>query len=164
MFGTPPKDKKVKVYLGIRNCVTNGHQSTNPQWKYLVLYEIDSHNQEQLEKILRVYRNINTSFVCYETLNGYHFIGLTPFDSFEWGKYFNLLQTVVKEYFSGQTIRMSRKHGEEKKLIAYDFSYPYLTKLASIYIKRFDIPIPDKGFIEPINDYHVIYEKYWSSA
>lgn len=127
-----------------------------------MLYELDNHEEHDYLQIVSIFSRMQTSFVCYKTKNGFHSVGLTPIDSDVWGIMFKRLQITCPEYFSGETLRLSLKENEKQELIHYSFRYPYLERLASIYIKRFNIPkdkIPIYG--EPPN-YNCVFEKYWS--
>lgn len=147
----------MKRHIGLRNIVTS-----KQDWKYLVNYEIDSHDENQLYQIIDVYERLNISYVSYKTLNGYHFVGLSPVSAQQWGNYFTYLQNRVPEYFSGQTLRLSLKEGEKQELVKYNFNYPFIQRLTFMYCRRFNIPnseIPIYG--EPLN-YVSVFEKYWT--
>ena len=147
----------MKRFIGLRNIVTS-----KSDWKYLLLYEIDGHDENKCLQIISMYSRIQTSYIVYKTKNGFHFVGLTPLNSQEWGYYFQRLQNRYPEYFSGQTLRLSLKEGEKQELIHYSFRYPFIGRLASMYAKRFNIPnnsIPTFGE-QP--KYSCVFEKYWS--
>jgi hypothetical protein len=147
----------MKRYIGLRNIVTS-----KQDWKYLMLYEVDGHETEKALRVISIFNRIPQSYIAYKTKHGYHFVGLSPMDAQQWGYYFAILQRVIPEYFSGQTLRLSLKEEEKQELIHISMYYPYLERLASIYFKRFNLPkelIPVYG--EPPH-YTAVYEKYWS--
>jgi len=148
----------MKRFIGIRNIVTS-----KTEWKYLLLYEIDSERNENVFKVIDLYRRLRMSWISYQTKNGFHFVGLSPIDAQEWGYYFKKLQNIAPEYYSGQTLRVSLKEEEKQELVDASFDYPYIQKIASIYIKRFNIPkenIPEYPFAEMA--FVGVYEKYWT--
>lgn len=147
----------MKRHIGLRNIVTS-----KSHWRYQVLYEIDGHNENLLYQIIDVLERLNISYIAYKTLNGYHFVGLSPVSAQQWGNYFTYLHNRVPEYFSGQTLRLSLKEGEKQELVKYNFNYPFIQRLTFMYCRRFDIPnseIPIYG--EPLN-YVSVFEKYWT--
>lgn len=147
----------MKRFIGLRNIVTS-----KTEWKYLMLYEVDSHEERDCLAVISQYSRMAISWIAYKTKNGFHFVGLTPQDAQQWGFYFERMQRIIPEYFSGQTLRLSLKEGEKQELIHYSFRYPYIERLAQVYIKRFNIPkenIPLYG--APLN-YNCVFEKYWS--
>ena|SRR5688572_23070162 len=148
----------MKRFIGLRNIVTSKND-----WKYLLNYEIDGHDTSECLAIIAYYSRVETSYICYKTKNGFHFIGLTPINAQKWGHHFQTLQNVIPEYYNGQTLRMSLKENEKQELIHYSFRYPYIERLARVYINRFNIPkenIPIYGE-PPI--YSCVFEKYWSA-
>lgn len=147
----------MKRYIGLRNIVTS-----KSDWKYLLFYEIDSHDDHELAIVIDHFRHMETSYIVYSTLNGFHFVGLTPMNAIMWGNYFQKLQNVVPEYFSGQTLRVSLKEGENQRLVELSLNHPFLQRLTFMYCRRFNIPsseIPIYG--EPPN-YVSVFEKYWT--
>lgn len=139
--------------IGLRNTVTDGEQ-----WKYLLFYDKD--NPVDLGLLQETLKGCQSSYVMYSTKNGLHLVGLTPLNGYEWACEFETLQTVQKEYYSGSTIRLSRKHGENQKLISYNLDYPVMSNLYSIYMKRFE-SLPGTLSNE-ISNYRLVFEKYWS--
>jgi hypothetical protein len=148
----------MKRYIGLRNIVTS-----KSDWKYLLPYEIDTHDENKLYQILDVFDRLDISYIAYKSLNGYHFVGLSPLTAQQWGNYFTYLQNRVPEYFSGQTLRLSLKEGEKQELIKFNFNYPFIQKLTFMYCRRFNIDkseIPIYG--EPPN-YTSVFERYWTT-
>ena len=146
----------MKRYIGLRNIVTSKNQ-----WRRLFFYEIDGHSKKKLNKMLSLVSIFKTSYVCYKTKNGFHLVGLTPINANIEGQAHDIMQIWIPEYFSGQTIRMSLKEGEKQKLIDYSFKYPYLERLAGVYIRRLNIK---KGIVKHDNPpiYSCVFEKYWT--
>ena len=60
-------------------------------------------------------------------------------DPAKWGQYFELHKKKFRGYYSGHTIRMSRKKKENQFLISYSDAYPAVWPLCKIYEKRFNI-------------------------
>ena len=147
----------MKRYIGLRNIVTSKND-----WKRLLFYEIDGHDMNQYLKVKYAFDNTGMSFVSYQTLNGYHFVGLTPVSAGVEGTMHDYLQSIVPEYFSGQTLRLSLKEKEKQELLAYSFQYPYLERLANVYIKRLDIPSEQVVKHSEIPKYSCVFEKYWT--
>jgi len=148
----------MKRYIGLRNIVTS-----KSDWKYLLFYEIDQHDIFETYHVIDILERLNTSYIAYKSLNGYHFVGLTPLTAQQWGNYFTYLQNRVPEYFSGQTIRVSLKENEKQELVKFNFNHPFLQKLTFMYCRRFNIDkseIPIYG--EPPN-YTSVFERYWTT-
>lgn len=126
-----------------------------------MLYEVDGHDDHQLAIALDVFRRSGTSYICYQSKNGFHFVGFTPLRSAQWGYWFDKLQMVAPEYYSGQTLRVSLKEGETQRLIESDFKHPYVFRLARMYARRFGIEkeLPIYGEM-PI--YSSVFERYWT--
>lgn len=127
-----------------------------------MLYEVDGFDSGAHLEVISQFKRMETSYICYSTLNGYHFVGLSPITAQQWGNYFTRLQNIVPEYFSGQTLRISLKEGENQELVKYNFNHPFIPRLTFMYCRRFNIPsseIPIYG--EPPN-YSCVFEKYWT--
>jgi hypothetical protein len=147
----------MKRFIGLRNIVTS-----KTEWKYLLPYEIDCFDENQFYKIDSIFRKLQTSFIAYKSMNGYHFVGLSPLTALQWGNWFTKLQNTVPEYFSGQTLRISLKETEKQELMSYSFRSPYLERLASIYIKRFNMNQSDIPIYGEAPKYSCVFEKYWT--
>ena len=147
---------KLKKIIGLRNIVTDGKE-----WKYLLFYDVDNQSEETIDKIMNLTNTWAISFIIYKTKHGIHFIGLTPLNIVEYSLYFNQLQTAIGEYYSGQTIRLSRKEVENQELIGFNLEYPTLKNLLSIYEKRFPSLLVSKD-VKMVKGYSLVFEKYWS--
>ena len=145
----------MKRYIGLRNIVTS-----KTEWKRLFFYEIDGHSKKNLNEILFLGESLQMSYISYKSKNGFHFVGLTPISATLEGYYHDYVQKIKPEYFSGQTIRMSLKEGEKQKLIDYSFEYPYLERLASVYMRRFNIHKEDIIIHDNPPIYTCVFEKY----
>ena len=149
----------MKRYIGLRNIVTS-----KQDWKYLLFYEIDGHdNDSRLLNVVGCFNRLPTSWVAYKTLNGYHFVGLSPITAQEWGYWFCNLQNLVPEYYSGQTLRLSLKENEKQELQYTSFNFPYLERLAGMYIRRFNIPKNEVPTFGEMPKYSCVFEKYWTT-
>lgn len=131
-------------------------------WKYLLLYEVDGHDESKAIAIEGLFNRMSTSFIAYKTLNGYHFVGLTPMGSLEWGSCFSILQNYVPEYFSGQTLRLSLKENEKQELFSQSLRQPYLERLAKMYYRRFGLDIKAMPVFGEIPKYACVFERYWT--
>lgn len=146
----------MKRYIGLRNMVTD-----KKVWRYLLFYEIDGHDENTLNDVLSIFTKFPISHIVYKSLNGYHFVGLTPLTASRWGQYFERLQHVVPEYYSGHTLRGSLKPGEKQELIGYSFRFPLMYNLAHLYAKRFNIgDIPE---YPDMPKWYRIFETYWTT-
>ena len=123
---------KLKKVIGLRNIVTDGKQ-----WKYLLFYDLDNPAEIDVEDVNGWFETFNISYLLYKTKNGIHAIGLTPLPINQYASMFGLLREHIPEYYSGQTIRLSRKEGETQELLFYNLDYPVIGNLYNIYIKRF---------------------------
>jgi len=147
---------KLKKLIGFRNIVTDGKQ-----WKYLLFYDVDNQSEETKKLLSEVMNKAEISFIIYTTKHGIHVVGLTPMNLLEYATYFAQLNDLIPEYYSGQTIRLSRKEGENQELLGFNFDYPMLKNVVSIYQKRFpELYVnPDTRLIE---GYSLVFEKFWS--
>lgn len=145
-----------KRFIGLRNIVT-----TKIEWSYLVLYEIDGHDENKALNVVSTIDKMETSFIAYKTKNGFHFVGLTPINAQLWGNYFQMLQNAHKEYYSGQTLRMSLKENEKQELIHASFRYPTILNLWMLYTKRFP-ELGNYSVRDLTANYNCVFEKYWS--
>lgn len=147
----------MKRYIGLRNIVTS-----KTDWKRLILYELDGHDESQYHAISRLFAKMNISWLSYKSLHGFHFVGLTPISATHEGLWHDVLQRTVPEYFSGQTLRISLKESEKQELIDFSLETPYLEKLAGMYAKRFNIPKSDIPVYGEMPKYSCVFEKYWT--
>ena len=148
--------------IGLRNMVTNGKE-----WKYLIFYEVDNPTEADIRHIIEYMDYQRVSYIMYSTKAGMHVVGLTPVNAMKWASMYNALQGLVPEYYSGQTIRLSRKIGENQELIYYNLDYPFMTNLLDIYKKRFFEELFLAGLNDPRNiisesEWHLVFLRYWS--
>lgn len=149
---------KLKKIIGLRNIITNGKE-----WKYLLFYEIDNQLENNINEMKECFNFANTSFIIYKTKHGIHGVGLTPKDIIQYSISFNLLQEILPEYYSGQTLRLTPKEGETQELIYWNLNYPYVSEIFQIYLRRF----PKLQYAESehdivLNEWNKMLEKYWS--
>jgi hypothetical protein len=154
-------EKNWKKSIGLRNIVTDGKQ-----WNYLLFYDIDKPTDADVAEIIDTMHGLRISYIMYSTKNGLHLIGLTPINAFTYGVAFSRLKRIMPEYYSGQTIRVSRKENEKQELIFYDLDYPVIMNLLHLYAKRFS-PLQTENYIDWVNagmhrEWTLVFEKYWS--
>lgn len=154
------EQKTIKKIIGLRNIVTDGIA-----WKNLLFYEIDNPTVEQLEELKEDLDSFQISYIVYRTKNGVHAVGLTPIEPQQWGYMFQHLKEKYNEYYSGETIRLSRKKDENQLLIWFNIEHPFIANLFSIYTKRFqslsaNIEEHDQPY--NMNHYKLVFEKYWT--
>lgn len=139
--------------LGLRNIT-----STKEDWYYLLFYDIDRPiNHFELTALEEHLRINEVSYILYKTQQGNHLVGLTPLTSEQWGKLFDDLKELFGGYYSGTTIRLSRKPEEIQQLITINTSNgKVIHNLYNIFAKRFNLP---KHAIDKI-DYALVFEKY----
>jgi hypothetical protein len=153
----------MKKIIGLRNIVTD-----KETWKYLLFYDIDSPSKADIEQLIEYLDELKCiSYIMYSTKAGLHVVGLTPLNSSMWGVILAQLQMRFPEYYSGQTIRLSRKAGEKQELIYHNLEYPILPNLYSIYFKRLKLPplydLESEQVFATINKHwSLVFEKYWS--
>src|SRR5438876_299320 len=113
------REKKPKLHkvVGIRNTITDG-----VNWKYLLFYDLDNVSDSQIKALEIVCNTLPTSYIMYSTQKGLHIVGLTPLDIESHAFCFAKLQREFPTYYSGGTIRMSRRKGENQELIAFNIS------------------------------------------
>jgi len=159
MFDRKPK---IKMMLGLRNIVTNGKQ-----WKYLLFYEIDNPSEGDIKLLHDLLEDMPISYIVYSTKAGLHVIGLSHMEDLERSYRFDYLQMHIPEYYSGQTIRISRKKGENQELLFYNLDHELMLNLLHIYARRFPELQKYKYYPDWINlgmpkVWHLVPEKYWS--
>jgi len=154
---------KPKCIMGLRNIVTD-----TKRWKYLLFYEVDNPTETQIKDIINFLDIQRLAYLMYSTKGGLHVIGLTPMSITNHAIIFSSLQDRVPEYFSGETIRLSRKEGEKQEYIYCNLDYPIIPNLFEIYSKRF-FQNKSKEFFELFQQnlitdtqWHLVFEKYWS--
>ena len=143
---------KPSFFIGLHNIVTD-----KKEWKQLLFYDIDKdeHFSNTVKKFASEFSNRRKlSYVLYKTKHGFHSIYLTPLAPGKWGEYFELHKKKFQGYYSGHTIRMSRKKKEEQYLISHSDAYPAVYPLCTIYEKRFNITF--KNIIKMA----AVYENY----
>ena len=148
--------QQLHKFIGLRNTVTNGKS-----WSYLLFYEWDSIllNADMLSQMLS---NSKISHIIYSTKHGYHLVSFTPLNAVRWGYWIDYLYTEYRQYYSGETIRLSRKQNEKQELIAIDREHYCIPNLYNIYAKRFDFPELPHDYNDGRFRYKLVFEKYWS--
>lgn len=137
--------------------------TSKSDWKYLLEYEVDGHDESALHDVLSIFNRIETSWIAYKSLNGYHIVGLTPLNAQQWGYHFQRLQNLTPEYFSGQTLRISLKPDEKQEFIDMSLKTPYIQKLAGMYARRFKINEREMPVYGEMPNYSCVFEKYWTA-
>ena len=128
---------KPSFFIGLHNIVTD-----KKEWKHLLFYDIDKdeHFSNTVKKFASEFSNRRKlSYILYKTKHGFHLIYLTPMDPVKWGQYFEIHKKKFQGYYSGHTIRMSRKKKEKQFLISYSDAYPAVYPLCTLYEARFNI-------------------------
>ena len=149
------------IMIGLRNIVSVKLDDAPPRWEYLLFYDKDDATEKDIELIIEYLNDWTISYIIYRTRGGIHVIGLTPISSRLWGLIFREIQDLVPEYYSGETIRLSRKKGEVQSLVYSNINYPYVLKLTMMFKKRFpDIVINPN--VKPLDKHMAVFEKYWS--
>ena len=130
-------DSKSSFFIGLHNIVTD-----KKEWKQLLFYDIDrdEHFSNTVKKFVSKFASEKKlSYIIYRIKHGFHVIYLTPMSPAKWGEYFEAHKKKFKGYYSGHTIRMSRKKKEIQTLISYSNNSPAVYPLCTIYEKRFNI-------------------------
>ena len=154
--------------LGLRNIC-----HTKEDWYYLIFYDIDRPITQSEQDAIEYFSNrSHIPYLLYSTKHGTHYIGLRPLISTDWSIMFEALKTTFHSYYSGQTIRISRKQNEEQNLIRKNTMYntdDILPNLYNLYAKRFNYE-PMYWSKEPLiyeqktgkKWYGLVFEKYRS--
>lgn len=147
--------------IGLRNIVT-----TQDKWYYLVFYDFDGYLGSQ-DLIYKISAMNDLSYVLYSTKHGAHYVSFTPLGIREYGEIFHLFQKHFDGYYSGQTIRMSRKEGEVQELISLVIhpDRPIVANAYNIYARRFNKPLLPlhKTPVVIKKKYHLVFEAYETS-
>lgn len=144
--------------IGLRNVVT-----TRERWAYLFFYDLD---YEEIPQTFCdfAFREVgaNTAYLMYRTKHGAHLVGLTPLEPMVWGYLMQACKTQFPNYYSGQTIRVSRKKDEIQEFMEILTTEPVIPRLYEMYRKRFTaMPSIDLCQQTP-EDWHCVFEKYWT--
>lgn len=123
------------MLIGLRNIA----QMAN-DFKELLFYDIDRQiTLEELQKIKELMQQWNLSYILYSTKHGYHLVSLTPVNQMSWGSMFTQLKLLFNCYYSGKTIRLSRKKDETQTLIDLNTTNgEVIPNLYNIYATRFN--------------------------
>jgi hypothetical protein len=123
--------------VGLHNiCTIRVSPDSKPVWRYLLFYDFD---KRVVDFSYLLYWVKHLAYVLYQTRKGYHYVGLTPLTVLEWAVLFDKIQKYYNGYYSGHTIRLSRKLNEKQVLISWANRSPALYPLCTIYEKRFNI-------------------------
>lgn len=141
---------------------------------YLCFYDIDTPqqflNQAQMSCIDRNFQMANCSYLIYKTKHGFHLIGLSPLNEYWWAHTFRNFKMQFKSYYSGRTIRLSRKKDELQVLIHRELEYgEVIPNLYNLFASRFNYDkmywtIDTKEYEEKTQRKHyvLLFEKYRS--
>lgn len=128
---------------------------------YVVFYDIDNAELTdtdimQIDGIMYINK---ISYLLIKTKNGHHVIGLTPLTAIRWAGVFNALQEYFKSYYGGIVIRLSRKEGEEQKLVQHKLDYgEVIPNLFNCYAERFGLK--KMHWQKEFAKYLLVFEKY----
>lgn len=127
---------------------------------YVLFYDIDKTlTPEEIQFINGFCRMRNISYILYSTKNGTHLVGLTPMNFEKLGNCHSILKNRFNSYYGGIILRLSRKEGEEQKLIDIHLEYgEVIPNLYNLYTKRFNLK-PMK-WIKEISKHILVFEKY----
>lgn len=123
------------MLLGLRNIAQMASD-----FRELLFYDIDRQmTLEEIQKLDQMMRDWNLSYILYSTKHGYHFISLTPMNQMSWGSMFTQLKLLFNCYYSGKTIRLSRKKDETQTLIKINTTNgEVIPNLYNIFASRFN--------------------------
>lgn len=143
--------------IGLRNIVT-----TKDRWYYLVFYDFDGYIPDwmQIADKSRFYR---LSYILYKTKHGAHYVSFTPLTITRYASIFDNFDEQYGGYFSGQTIRLSRKADEEQSLVFYNLTNgEVIPQIYNIFSKRFKLaPLPVyKTAVPTSKKYQIVFERY----
>lgn len=139
-----------------------GNTVTHPDgWDFLIFYDVDG-DREEADKVNDCFESFKeVSYIAYSTKHGYHFVGLSPVNADYWGCAHAVLQTVSRQYYSGRTIRLSRKDEEHQELYVCRIrdGTHVIPNLYGIYAKRFGIAdLPQQFWAS--KKYKLLFETY----
>lgn len=125
-------DKEQKWHCAVKNTTTD-----KKKWYYHLFYDFDGIqlSSYDIEKIVKMCKIREISFILRKSLHGYHFIGLTPLDSSKWGLLFSMMQDTYPTYHDGQAIRITQKEIGEFIIVAENYDYPFVGNLLKLFKK-----------------------------
>lgn len=118
-------------HCAVKNTTTDKHE-----WYYHLFYDFDGIklNEKQIKAIVDYMKDCNQSFILRHTMHGYHLIGLTPNKSMSYtGMMFDAFQKSFPTYHDGQAIRITKKMQDEFIIVAENYSFPVVVKLANLF-------------------------------
>jgi len=128
---------------------------------YVILYDIDKEqlDQHEIEAIDNIMHLHQISYLLYKTKNGYHIIGLTPLNNFQWSSVFGALKGTFHSYHGGVVIRLSRKPDENQVLIKLEETYgQVIPNLLNVFATRFGLQ--KKPWKKEFSKYLLVFETY----
>lgn len=143
--------------LGLRNIVTD-----LSQWRFLIFYDFDGVSPDWAF-IDNMFARLECSYIAYQTKHGFHLVGLTPLTACDHVYLFTMLQEMYPNYYSGQTIRLSRKPEENQTPLFCKRNYgSVIPNLYNIFAKRFGLPfaLDDRKQAVPSNKWRLVFEHY----
>lgn len=125
------------MLLGLRNIA-----QMKDGFRELLFYDIDRPvGINDVGFIESMCRDSRLSYILFTTKHGAHFICLTPLIRTRWAMLFDTLELHFGSYYSGKTIRISRKKDEMQNLLSINTEYgEVIPNLYNLYASRFNQP------------------------
>jgi hypothetical protein len=117
------------------HCAVKNTTTDKQKWYYHLFYDFDGIklSPNDINWIVSFMKERAMSFILRKTMHGYHLIGLTPVDSYVWGCSFSIMQATYPTYHDGQAIRITKKEAGEFIILAQNYDFPYVEKLAKLF-------------------------------
>lgn len=137
-------------YIGLE-CVTticNYDQRLHPY--FFLFSDIDSHESEQLRRVIQVYAKARLSFYWYQTAKGWHIVSPCLLELKKWDRLRLELKSILDNYYRNLVVRIQDKGGDSSCLHWDDFNdYPHKYEesldIHKLFAKRFNVKLCERG-------------------
>lgn len=123
------------ITIGLRNIA-----QSKQDFKELFFYDIDRPlGSTDITIIKNHFDFLGLPFILYSTKHGAHCVCLSPLKRTSWAVVMDWFESNFKSYYSGKTIRLSRKKEEHQKLLAISLAGEVIPNLYNLYCERFGL-------------------------
>ena len=107
---------------------------------FFLFAEIDTHNSQQLTKVLRFYQRNHLSVYYHKTVHGYHFFSPCLLKFRQWLRLTAMLRPTVKDY-RFDCLRISYRYGDSSELeyCSWNKKHKESQDLHALLLDRFKI-------------------------
>lgn len=127
--------KYILITIGLRNIA-----QAKDHFRELFFYDIDRPlGHTDIVIVKDYFAFLGLPFILYSTKHGAHCICLSALTRTSWAIIADWFDVNFKSYYSGKTIRLSRKKDESQKLLAISLAGEVIPNLYNLYCERFGL-------------------------